>query len=85
MASHGGKLVVDSLTLDSRTAYDLKDFTIGCDVKGNSRSTIESMKAILYETVKADQKRTFPEVRFENFPLLGASVDCRVIDARHIW
>src|ERR1022692_3077825 len=31
-----GTMVLDSLTLSNTTEYQLKDFTIGCDAKGNS-------------------------------------------------
>ena len=80
-----GVLVMDSLTLSNTVGVEMKDFTIECDVQGNSGTTIEGLKTTIYEVVPNEQKRTFYGLKVGRFPTQGVNVNCHVVDAAHVW
>lgn len=81
-----GTMVLDSFTLSNTTPYDLKDFVVGCDGKGNSGTTISTPRATLYEILKKGQTMQFTSVILEGkYPDQAISTSCRVIDAHNVW
>ena len=81
-----GTMVLDNFTLSNTTEFELKDFVVGCDAKGNSGTTIATPRATLYEILKKRQNMQFVYVILEGkYPDQAMTTTCRVIEAHHVW
>jgi hypothetical protein len=81
-----GTMVLDAFTLSNTTEYELKDFVVGCDARGNSGTIIATPRATLYEVLAKGQEMKFASVVLEGiYPDQATTTSCRVIDAHHVW
>ena len=81
-----GDFVLDWIALKNEgTSIVLKDFTIGCDVRANSGTTLATLKGTVYETLNKGEVRMFSGLTMGKYPDQGASVSCRVVSAHYVW
>jgi hypothetical protein len=81
-----GTMILDAFTLSNSTPYELKDFIIGCDAKGNSDTIIATPQATLYDVLKKGEKAKFSSLRLDGkYPDQAAYASCRVTYAHRAW
>ncbi len=81
-----GILVLDLVMIRNETPFDLKDFVVGCDAKGNSGTTITTLKTKIYEVLLRNRSKQFSSLRLlGKYPDQAVSVSCRVLDAHYHW
>ena len=82
---NNGDFVLDWVSLKNTGTNVLKDFTIGCDVRANSGTTLSTLKTTVYETLYKGEVRGFTGFTLGKYPDQGATVSCRVVNARYVW
>lgn len=73
----GNVLVID-VTIRNDSLSHLKDFQIACENKGNSGTTTDIKRRVLYEIVEARTSRTFLNINMGLINNQAAKTDCRI-------
>lgn len=79
-AASGNVLVID-VTIRNDSLSHLKDFQMVCENKGNSGTTTDTKRRVLYEIVEARTSRTFREINMGLIDNQAAKTDCRIASA----
>lgn len=79
-AASGNVLVID-VTIRNDSLSHLKDFQMVCENKGNSGTTTDTKRRVLYEIVEARTSRTFRDINMGLIDNQAAKTDCRIASA----
>jgi hypothetical protein len=79
-------MVLDWATIKNNSPFELKDFVIGCEVRGDSGTLIATMTATVYQMLKSNAETPILALPLSGrYPDQGTSTVCKVIGVSHQW